>query len=431
MMLVSVEASGALERRMRVEVPASQVDSQVAERLKRVGRTARLEGFRPGKVPAKVIARRYGPQVRQEVISEVIQSSYSEALQKENLAPAGNPSIEPESMKEGEPISYVATFEVFPEVELKGLDKITINTPDVSIDEKDVDQMLENLREQRANWKAVERKSKKGDQVLVDFDGKIDGESIDNGKGENVPVVIGGGQMLPDFDKALKGVKAGQELTFPVAYPEDYPAEDLAGKTADFEATIREVQEKELPEIDEEFAKAFGIEDGNIDTLRSEVQKNMEAELGTKSRADIKQQVLDQLIKHNPIDVPQSLVDQEAHSLQQDAMRRMGVTDQADAPPRDNFLPAATRRVQVGLLMQEFLSSESITLDRDRLEDKMRELFTGYDSNDEMIANYLKEPQFLQQIEPMVLEDQAIEALRAKGAETKNKISFKEYMDAP
>lgn len=430
-MLVSVEASGALERRMRVEVPAQQIDSKIADRLKKVGRTARLEGFRPGKVPAKVIAKRYGPQVRQEVISEVMQTSYAEALQKEQLNPAGNPNIEPEQMAEGENFSYVAVFEVFPEFELTGLDKIHVDIPDVSIDAKDVDKMLESLREQRAEWQDVERKAKNGDQVLVDFDGTLDGQPIENGRGENVPVVLGGGQMLPDFDKALKGTKAGDEKSFDVSYPDDYPAEDLAGKTATFKALIRKVQEKVLPEIDETFVKAFGVEDGSIETLRAEVEKNMQAELATKSRADIKQQVLDQLLEHNPIDVPQALVDQEAHSLQHDAMRRMGVTEHKDAPARENFLPAATRRVQIGLLMQEFLQTESITLDQSRVEDKMRELFSGYDESDELLMNYLKDPKFLQQIEPMVLEDQAIEALRAKGSEGKKKVAFKEYMDAP
>lgn len=429
-MLVSVEASGALERRMRVEVPAEQIDSKVSERLKRVGRTAKLEGFRPGKVPSKVIAKRYGPQVRQEVISEVMQSSYAEALQKENLMPAGNPNIEPEQLAEGENFTYVAVFEVFPEIALQGLDKINVEIPDVSIGKADVDQMLESLRDQRAEWSDVTRKAKVGDQVIVDFDGSLDGKAIDNGKGENVPVVLGGGQMLPDFDKALKGSKAGEEKSFDVAYPADYPADDLAGKTAKFEAVIKQVQEKKLPEVDEEFAKVFGIEDGAVDKLREEVEKNMHAEFKTKSKADIKQQVLDQMIKHNPIDVPQSLVDEEAHSLQHDAMRRMGVTEHKDAPDKENFLPAALRRVQVGLLMQEFLKAESITLDQERVEGKMKELFAGYDGGDELLMNYLKDPQFLKQIEPMVLEDQAIEALRAKGSESKKSSVFKDYMDA-
>ncbi|MEL6868588.1 MAG: trigger factor [Pseudomonadota bacterium] len=429
-MQVSVESSGTLERRMRVQVPAADIDSKVDERLKSVGRNARLEGFRPGKVPAKVIRKRYGPQVRQEIISEVMQSSYAEALQKEQLLPAGNPNIEPEEIAEGKDFAYTAVFEVFPEIELKDLDKISIEVPDVSIDSKDVDVMLDSLREQRGTWIAVDRKAKAGDQVVVDFSGKLDGEPLENGQGTDVPVVLGADQMLPDFDKALRGVKAGDDKSFDVSYPDDYPAEDLAGKTAQFDASVKLVNARELPEIDTEFVKEFGIEDGNIETLRAEVEKNMASELATKRAQDIKQQVLDQLMSLNPCDVPQSLVDQEAHTMQHDAMKRMNVTDHADAPPRENFVPAATQRVHVGLLMQEFLRSESITLDRDRVEGKMRELFAGYDDSEGLLGNYLNDPKFLQQIEPMVLEDQAIEALRQKGTETAKKVAFKEYMDA-
>ncbi len=429
-MLVSVEASGALERRMRVQVPAQQIDSKVAERLKSVGRNARLEGFRPGKVPAKVIQKRYGPQVRQEVISEVVQASYAEALQKENLIPAGNPSIEPEEISDGQDFSYTATFEVFPEVALSDLEKISITVPEVAVGDADLDAMLLSLRQQRATWTPVTRAAKEGDQVIVDFDGSLDGKPIENGKGEAVPVTLGAGQMLPDFDAALKGVKAGDEKTFEVGYPADYPAEDLAGKTATFEAHVRDVNEQQLPEIDEEFIKAFGVEDGSLDTLRAEIKNNMQTELANKLRADLKQQVLDQLLELNPLDVPQSLVSEEAHSLQHDAMRRMGVTEHSEAPPRENFLPAATRRVQVGLLMQEFIRQEKLEIDRDRVKDKMKELFAGYEGSDEMILNYLNDPKFLQQIEPMVLEDQAIEALRAKGSEQTEKVEFKAYMDA-
>ncbi len=429
-MQVSVETSGALERRMKVQVPAQQIDAQIAERLKRVGRTARMEGFRPGKVPAKVIRKRYGPQVRQEVITELMQSSYAQALQQEQLVPASSPSIETDESAEGQDFSYTATFEVFPEVALKDLDKIEVKTPDVTIEAADVDRMLDSLREQRASWEPVERAAAEGDQVVVDFDGFLDGEAIENGSGQNVPVVLGAGQMLPDFDTALQGVSAGEEKTFDVGYPDDYPAEDLAGKTAQFTAKIQTVNEQVLPEIDEDFIKSFGVEEGSIDKLREEVQANMSAELANKQRADIKQQVLDQLVTLNPLEVPQSLVNEEAHNMQHEAMRQLGVTDHDQAPPRDSFLPGATRRVQVSLLVQEFIRQEGIEVERDRVEAKMRELFTGYDANDEMVANYLSDPQFLSRLEPMVLEDQALEALRAKGKEKSESIPFKDYMDA-
>ncbi len=429
-MQVSVETSGALERRMKVQVPAQQIDAQIDERLKRVGRTARMEGFRPGKVPAKVIRKRFGPQVRQEVITELMQSSYAEALQQEALVPAGSPSIETGDIEEGQDFTYTATFEVFPEIELKDLDKIEVRMPDVTIEEADVDRMLENLREQRASWEPVERAAAEGDQVIVDFDGFLDGEAIENGSGKNVPVVLGAGQMLPDFDKALQGVSAGDEKTFDVGYPDDYPAEDLAGKTAEFKAKVQTVNEQVLPEIDEEFIKSFGVEDGTVEKLREEVQANMATELANKQRADIKQQILDQLVTLNPLEVPQALVNDEAHNMQHEAMRQLGVTDHDAAPPRASFVEGATRRVQVSLLVQEFIRQEGITVERERVEAKMRELFTGYDDNDEMVANYLSNPKFLSQIEPMALEDQALEALRAKGKEKSESIPFKDYMDA-
>lgn len=429
-MMVSVESSGALERRMRVQVPARDIDQRVSERLKQVGRNARMEGFRPGKVPAKVIAKRYGAQVRQEVLSELMQSSYTQALQKEALTPAGSPSIETETAAAGEDFAYVATFEVLPEVALRDLDKISLQVPDVSIGDEDVDRVIESLRLQRSTWEAVERAASEGDQVVVDFDGKLDGEAIPNGSGKNVPVELGGGQMLADFESALTGTTAGDTREFDVNYPDDYPAEELAGKTGQFTATINAVNERAIPEIDEEFVKSFGVEDGVLETLRTEVQKNMQSELNTKMAADVKQQVLEQLLEHNPIEVPNALVQQEAESMQQEAMRQMGVEDPQQAPPASEFLEGATRRVQISLLVQEFIRSEKLELDRDRLPEKMKSLFAGYDENDEMVANYLNDPRFLQQIEPMVMEEQAIEALRGKGSESANSVAFQEYMDA-
>ncbi|MEM9171233.1 MAG: trigger factor [Pseudomonadota bacterium] len=429
-MLVSVESSGALERRMRVQVPASEIDSQIADRLQRVGRNAKLEGFRPGKVPAKVIRQRYGAQVRQEVISDVMQSSYSEALQQEKLIPASQPNIEPEADVENGDFAYTAVFEVFPEISLKDLDKIKVEVPEVTIEAADVDAMLENLREQKANWQPVSRAAAAGDQVIADFEGTLDGEPIESGKGTGVPIVLGGGQMLDDFDQAMHGLSTGESKTFDVNYPDDYPAADLAGKTAQFNATVTAVNERELPEIDDEFIKSFGVDDGDVNSLRAEVEKNMAAELATKTASDIKQQILDQLISLNEIDVPQALVQQESASMQQEAMQRLGVTDPERAPAIDNFSEGATRRVQVGLLMQEFVRSESLTLDSDRVEAKMRELFSGYEDPEALLENYRGDRQFLQQIEPMVLEDQALDALRERGSETTRKSGFREYMDA-
>jgi trigger factor len=429
-MMVSVETSGALERRMRVQVPAEQIESRIDERLKAVGRSAKLEGFRPGKVPAKVIRKRFGKQVRQEVISELMQSSYAEALQREQLTPAGNPSIEPGDIGEGKDLTYTAVFEVFPEVELKNLDKIEVSVPEVEIGEPDVDEMLESLRRQRATWEPVERAAKDGDQVVVDFEGKLDGEVFEGGTGEDVQIQLGAGQMLPDFEKGLKGVKAGDAKTFKVKFPKDYPAEALAGKKAEFSVQVKSVSEEMLPPLDDELAAAFGVEEGGLDKLREEVEKNMRQELGTKIKSDIKDQVLNQLLDLNTLDVPQAMVREEAHSMQHDAMRRMGIESHDQAPPQENFLPGAERRVKLGLLMQEFVKSEALKVDPDRVKAKMEELFAGYDDSEGLMANYLNDQKFLQQIEPMVLEEQAIDLLRERGKQKPRSVAFKEYMNA-
>ena len=260
-MQVSVEATGNLERRLRVEVPAERINKEIENRLRRVGKTAKIKGFRPGKVPAKVIRQRYGDQVRQEVLSEMMQTSYSEALQRESLVPAGGPQIHPERAGDEEGLVYTATFEVYPEVELADLDRISVTRPVVEITEADVDDMMENLRKQKAEWESVDRPAAEGDKVIVDFEGSIKGEPIENGKGEQIPVVLGEGRMIEDFEKALTGVSAGDEKTFKVKYPKDYPAEELAGKKAEFKAVIHEVQEQVLPPLDEELANAYGVEE--------------------------------------------------------------------------------------------------------------------------------------------------------------------------
>ena len=266
-MLVTVESTGKLERRMRVELPAERIEQEVASRLQSVGKTAKIKGFRPGKVPKNVVKQRYGGQIRQEVLSELMQKSFTDAVRQENLNPAGGPKIESENDDAGKDFSYFATFEVMPEIELKDLDKIKIETPDISIGDDDVDEMLLKLRKQKATWQEVERASAEGDRVVVDFDGSLKGEPITGGQGKEVPVVLGQGQMLPDFEKALFGIKAGDEKTFKVKFPKDYQAEELAGKKVEFAVTTHRVEEELLPDVDDKLAELFeGVTGINIDT---------------------------------------------------------------------------------------------------------------------------------------------------------------------
>lgn len=430
-MMVTVESTSGLERRMRVELPAERIDREVESRLKRVGRTAKIKGFRPGKIPPKVVKQHYGAQIRQEVLSDLMQKSYTDAVIQEKLNPAGGPTIEPVPSENTSDFAYVATFEVLPEVELKGLDKIKVQRPDVQITDGDKDDMIENLRQQKATWVDVDRKSAEGDQVIVDFEGKLDGEAIQGGTGNEIPVVLGQGQMLPDFEKGLTGVSAGDETSFKVKFPKDYHAADLQGKKVDFAVTVHKVQEQELPALDDEFAEAFGVTEGGLDQLMVEVGENMEREARQKIRNDIKEQAINGLLEANPIDVPKALVDQEAHNMQHEMMRQLGIDDHDKAPPQENFVEGAERRVRLGLLLRQFITDQELTVDSDRVREHVEEMCAGYEDADDMVQSYLSNPQLIQQIEPVVLEEQAIDKLVEGGKQSDKKFGFKEYMNPP
>jgi trigger factor len=429
-MNVTVESTGALERRMRVEVPIERIESEVDARLKSAGRTAKIKGFRPGKVPAKVVRQHYGKQIRQEVMGEIMQKSYSDAVMQENLKPAGGPKIETED-EDGKNFAYVATFEVLPEVELKNLDKIKVDTPDVTIDESDIDDMLLSLRRQRAEWEEVERKSKDGDRVIVDFTGTVDGEEFQGGSGTEIPVVLGQGQMLPDFEKGLKGIKAGDEKTIKVKFPKDYHAEELAGKTAQFAINTHRVENEILPELNDEFAESFNVEKGGLEQLKKDVQENMEREADQKVKNDIREQVMEGLIEKNPIDVPQALIEEEMHSMQHEAMQRLGIEDHSQAPPKENFREAAGKRVRLGLLLRQVITDNNITVDEAALRARVEEMCGGYENAEDMVNMYMGNPQVMQQIEPMVVEQKAVDWLLENGKTKKKKVSFKEYMNPP
>ena len=429
-MLVTVESTGTLERRMRIELPGNEIEKEVETRLKKVGQTAKLKGFRPGKIPANVVRQRFGGEVRQEVLTALMEKSYRDALIQEKLNPAGNPVIAPEPIESGNDFVFVATFEVMPEVTLKGLDKIKVERAKVEIGDADCDDMLENLRKQKADWKTVERKSAEDDRIVVDFVGKLDGVAFEGGTGTEVPVVLGQGQMLPDFEKALYGISAGDEKTFKVKFPKDYRAEELAGKKAEFEIKVHRVEEQELPPLDDALAEAFGISEGGLEKLRSDVTENMHRQLKQKLQGDIKEQAMNGLIEANPIEVPKTLVDQESHSLQHDAMNRMGVTDHDQAPPREQFAELGERRVRLGILLNQVIVDNKIEIDADRVRAKIEEICAGYENSAAMVANYLGNPQVMSQIQPMVLEEQAIDWLVSNGQEAEKKISFKDYMNS-
>ncbi len=429
-MQVTVESTGTLERKLRVELPAERIEKEVNTRLRSVGKTAKIHGFRPGKVPPRVVKQRYGKQIRREVLSELMQTSYSDAIMQENLNPAGQPSIEPENEGEGDSFTYVATLEVMPEVELKDLDKLAVDKPDVTIGEADLDDMIEKLRHQKATWTPVDRDSKVGDRVTCDFNGTLDGEAIDGGQGSNVPVVLGQGQMLPDFEKGLTKVTAGDQKSFKVRFPKDYQAEDLQGRAVDFAVVVHSVEEMTLPDVDDEFAKMFGVEEGGIEQFKADVRDNMEHEAADKVRGDVRDQLMNALVEANPIEIPNTLKHQEMHAMQHDAMRRLGIEDHEQAPPLENFAEQAEKRVKLGLLIRQVIADNGIKLDRDGLRSHVEGMVTGYENPDEMVEMYMNNPQIVQQIEPIALEQKAVDWLLENGKVKTKKVAFTDYMNS-
>ncbi len=372
--------------------------------------------------------QRFGTQVRQEVLTELMGQSYRDAVAQENLSPVANPKIEPELSDKSDGFAFVATFEVLPEFTLQGLDKIEVTRPDIDISDEDCDDMLENLRKQKATWETVKREAVEGDRVVVDFDGTLKGEPIEGGTGKEVPVVLGEGQMLPGFEKGLTGVKADEEKSFKVKFPKDYHIEELAKKQVEFTVKVHRVEEQELPVLDDSLAEIYGVAEGGLKRLRQDVFENMEREAEQKVRNDVREQAMTGLLEANAIEVPKSLLQQEAHSMQHDAMRQLGIEDHDQAPPIDNFTESAEKRVRLSLLIRRLVEDNGIALDASRLRERVEQICAGYENAEEMVTAYLGNPQVMARIEPLVMEEQAVEWIIENGVEKLKKISFKEYM---
>jgi trigger factor len=428
---VSVETREGLERRIKVQIPADRIEDEVNSRLQRVGRTAKLKGFRPGKIPAKVIRQHYGGQIRQEVLQAIVESSYSEAITQEKLRPAAVPTIEPENAGAGDDFTYTATFEIYPDVKLAGLDGLKVERPQTEIEAADLDEMIETLRKQRATWLPVERSAAEGDQVTVDFEGSLKGEPIANGSGKEVPIVLGQGQMLADFEKNLIGLKSGSEKAFKLKFPKDYHAEELAGQKVDFQVNIGGVAEQQLPDVDQEFIKALGVASGDADDFREDVRSNMVREVDSRIKAEIKRQLMEQLMEANPIDLPAVLIEREAASLRDESMRNLGITDPQDpqAPGLDAFREAAERRVRLGLLVSAVIEENKLEVDRERVKQKVDEMCAPYDQPEEIRKLYYQNPQLLSQVENLVMEDQVVEWLVSKATVKDKVISFNDLMN--
>lgn len=425
-MQVSLTATGGLERRLEVAIPASQVDGEVAQRLNRISRTARLKGFRPGKAPLAVIRQQYGEQVQSEVINDLMRTSFSEAVQREKLNPAGGPRIEPISIAPGADIKYAAVFEVLPEVKLKPLSDLSVEKPVASVADSDLDAMIDTLRKQRPVFNEVSRAAAANDRVTVDFKGRIDGTEFDGGAGDNVQIVIGGGRVMKEFEDALVGASAGDEREFNATFAADHANAKLAGKTATFSVKVGKVEEQLPAALDEEFAKSFGIPDGNLDSLRTEVRANMERELAEAIRLKLRTQILEALYTSNPIELPRQLVDEQVQELQVEMLRRAGVRDAKQLPPREPFEQPARRRVALSLLMSELVRTANLKVSRESVHEKVNELASTYSNPEEVRRAYLQNADTMRQIEAQVLEQQAIDWVLGQVKVAEKPASFSE-----
>jgi len=430
-MQVSVETTNGLERRMTVAVPADRVEREVENRLKSLSRTAKLAGFRPGKVPMKVISSKYGPQVRKEVLDEVMQQSFQEAVMQEKLQPAGSPRIESRLSESGKDFEYTAVFEVYPGIELTPLNNIEIQKPVAEITESDVDNMLEKLRKQQVEWRAAERPAELEDQIVIDFRGTIDGKDFEGNEGNDVSLVLGSGSFIADFEKQLVGTKTGDRKTVELTFPDDYRAKDLAGQKAQFDVMVHSVATPHLPEIDENFIRSYGVKGDGIDALRQEVRESMATEMEQAVHELIKAQALDKLHAANPIDVPQALVDAEiANQMTQtrNNLMNQGVTPDQIKLERGMFEERARRRVAFGLLVSEIVKQQNFKADAPRVRQKIEWLAASYDQPEEVIKWYYADRNRLSQIETAVLEDQVVDWILEHATVTENTTTFDDIM---
>jgi trigger factor len=428
-MQISVENTGKLERRMQVQVPAERVSQEIATRLKELSRTARLKGFRPGKAPITVIRQQFGQQVHREVIGELMQSSFAEAVTQNQLSPAGSPRIEPTSVAEGQDLTYVATFEVFPEIALQPIGGLSIERVTAEVSEGDVDAMIERLRKQQTKYSAVARPAADGDKVTVDFVGSIDGQTFAGGKGENVPIVLGEGRMLAQLEQGLAGASAGESRDIGVDFPADYRATELAGKHAVFKVEMKSVDEPALPALDDEFCAAFGVTEGGVAKLREDVRANMQRELEQNLRNRNKTAVMDKLYQANPVDVPNALLESQIRDMQVEEMRRIGAKDVSQAPPREPFIEPARRRIALGLLINEIIRREKIVLDPARSNARLDEMVGAYGDPAALKRAYLQNEDAMRQVQSLALEDQVTDFIIEHAQVHEKPQTFKELMN--
>ena len=427
-MQVTVETTAGLERKMRVVVPSERVEVQVTEKIKQTAKQAKINGFRPGKVPLREVKRRFGAGIRQEVSSEMIQSTYGEALQKEDINPAGMPKIEEVNIEEGKDLEYTAVFEVFPEIEVSGLESIEVERLSSSIEEADLEKMIDTLREQRLVYAETDRAAAEKDQVNLDFEGFLEDEPFEGGKAEGTDLVLGSGSMIPGFEDGLTGLKADEEKDLKLTFPENYQAENLAGQEVLFKIKVNKVSEPELPELNDEFFEQFDVKEGGVEAFRKEVTNNMKRELDSAIKAKVKDQVMDGLSDNNEVDLPQSLIDQEVNRMRQEAVQQFGGGAQLDPSmlPEEMFSEQAQKRVKIGLIVSAIVDKNSLEADAETVRETIEEMASTYQEPEEVINYYYSNEQQLSQIQNMVLEGQIVDFVLDSAKVTDKTVSYDE-----
>ena len=422
-MQVSVENTGTLGRKITVSIPAERFEKEFVSRLTKLSKQVKMSGFRPGKVPLKVVEQQYGKQVSDEVTGDLIQATYIEALGQEGLRPAGGPKIEPKQLNRGEALEYTAEFEIYPEItnlELKGK---KIERPVCEIVDEDIDRTVDSLRKQRAEWQATERKADDGDQVLIDFIGKIDGEPFPGGTATDYALELGTGSFIAGFEEGLKGLAAGAKTTLKLKFPDAYHAEQLAGKDVEFDVTLKEVREAKLPEVNEEFVKSLGVDAGTVEAFRSEIRANLKREAADRQKSLLRNQAMEALLDINKkVEIPQALITEEVKRVRQErnAMTRAAAQEPENAEPTEAESEEARRRVTLGLAVSEVIRSNELKVEPDLLKTRVEEIASSYERPEEFIRTIYADKNRRSQLESMLLEELAIEKL-LESADLKDK----------